>query len=72
MKYYLLESSHWHDQLEFKSELDLNKGQCFRIKRHTGNRLYPTRFRVLEASDTPKYSGALVEILEVNTDVESF
>jgi hypothetical protein len=72
MKYYLLESSHWNDQLEFKSELDLSKGQCFRIKKHNSSRLYPTRFKVLEVSDTPKYSGTLVEIFEVNTDVESF
>ena len=42
MKYYKVESSHWPNDLEFKSELTLTEGQCFRIKKHDGYRDYPT------------------------------
>lgn len=72
MKYYKVASSHWKRELEFKSELDLPVGQCFRIKRHTGLREYPTRFIIIEAKDKPDYTGDIVEILEVDSTVEKF
>lgn len=73
MYYYKLESSHWPLYLEFKSEIELTEGQCFRIKTHNGIRNYPTRFKVKSVSDTPSYSGgSLVEILSVDTNVEPF
>jgi hypothetical protein len=72
MKYYLLESSHWATALEFKSKLPLKEGQCFRITSHDGLGSYPTRFKVVEISDTQKFNGAVVEILSVDTNVEEF
>lgn len=72
MFYYKVESSHWPMELEFKSKIQLNEGQCFRIVSHDGLRDYPTRFKVLAVSDTPTYSGTIVEVLEVNKDVEAF
>lgn len=72
MKYYKVESSHWPMNLEFKSEILLESGQCFRIKEHDGLRSYPTRFKVLKVSDTPEYTGTLVEIKKVDLDVEKF
>ncbi len=72
MKYYLLESSHWSNTLEFKSKIDLKEGQCFRITSHDGYRDYPTRFKVVEVSDTQKFSGTVVEIITIDSDVEAF
>ena len=72
MLYYKVESSHWPMELEFKSNIQLTEGQCFRIKRHDGSRDYPTRFKVLKVSDTPTYTGTLVEMLDVDTSVEPF
>ena len=72
MKYYKVESSHWPMNLEFKSNIELKVGQCFRITNHDGLRSYPTRFKVLSVSDTPEYKGTVVEILEVDTAVEPF
>lgn len=72
MKYYLLESSHWPNTLEFKSKLDLKDGQCFRITSNDGYRDYPTRFKVLEVSDAQKFSGTIVEITSVDTEVDAF
>lgn len=72
MFYYKVESSHWPTELEFKSKIQLNEGQCFRIISHDGLKSYPTRFKIKSVSDTPTYSGTIVEVLEVNTDVESF
>ena len=72
MFYYKVESSHWPNDLEFASAIQLTEGQCFRIKRHDGFRDYPTRFKVKSVSDAPEYTGMLVEILEVDTDVEPF
>ena len=72
MFYYKVESSHWQNELEFKSKIQLTEGQCFRIKTHDGLRSYPTRFKVTKVSDVPTYSGTVVEILEVDTEVESF
>jgi hypothetical protein len=72
MFYYKVESSHWPMELEFKSKIQLNEGQCFRIVSHDGFKSYPTRFKIKSVSDTPTYSGTIVEVLEVNTDVESF
>ena len=72
MFYYKVESSHWKNDLEFKSKILLTEGQCFRIKRHDGLREYPTRFKVKKVSENPEYTGTLVEILEVDTDVEKF
>lgn len=72
MFYYTVESSHWPMNLEFKSKLEMQEGQCFRITRHDGFRSYPTRFKVLKVSDTPSYSGDLVEILDADLNVETF
>jgi hypothetical protein len=58
--------------LEFKFEILLESGQCFRIKEHDGTRQYPTRFKVLKVSDTPEYTGTVVEIKSVDLDVEKF
>jgi hypothetical protein len=72
MFYYVVESSHWPMNLEFKSTIEMKEGQCFRINRHDGYRNYPTRFKVLSVSDTPTYSGTVVEIFDVDTNVEQF
>lgn len=72
MLYYIVESSHWPMELEFKSKLKLEEGQCFRITDHDGLRQYPTRFKVLKVSDTPTYTGTLVEVFKVDTEVEKF
>ncbi len=72
MFYYIVESSHWVRNLEFKSKIPLTEGQCFRITGHNGYRDYPTRFKVLRVSDTPVYTGSVVEITGVNLDVEAF
>jgi hypothetical protein len=72
MFYYKVESSHWPNNLEFKSKIPLTEGQCFRIKTHDGLRDYPTRFKVLKVSDTPEYSGTIVEMLSVDTEVDAF
>jgi hypothetical protein len=72
MFYYKVKSSHWPMELEFKSKIELKVGQCFRIKSHDGLRPYPTRFKVLSVSDAPAYTGTLVEMFEVDTEVESF
>ena len=72
MFYYIVESSHWQNKLEFKSKLQLKEGQYFRVKSHDGSRDYPTRFKVVKASDTPAYSGQIVEITEVDLTVEPF
>lgn len=72
MVYYKVKSSHWPMELEFKSKIELKEGQCFRITSHDGLKSYPTRFKVLRVSDTPEYTGTLVEILEADTTVETF
>lgn len=72
MTYYKVESSHWPMNLEFKSNIQLTEGQCFRIREHDGFRDYPTRFKVLKVSDTPEYNGTIVEIKDVDLSVEPF
>lgn len=72
MKYYKVESSHWPMNLEFKSKIEIKVGQCFRITSHDGLRSYPTRFKVLSVSDTPTYSGTIVEIFDADLNVEAF
>ena len=72
MFYYRVESSHWPMNLEFKSNIKMEVGQCFRILKHDGLRPYPTRFKVLSVSDTPEYKGTVVEILEADLTVEPF
>lgn len=72
MFYYKVESSHWPNNLEFKSEIEMQEGQCFRITSHNGLRAYPTRFKVLSVSDTPAYSGNVVEIFDADLNVEAF
>jgi hypothetical protein len=72
MFYYKVESSHWNTNLEFKSKIKLTEGQCFRITSHDGLHNYPTRFKVLKVSDTPEYSGTIVEVLSVDTEVDTF
>lgn len=72
MFYYLVESSHWQNCLEFKSKIPLAEGQCFRITGHDGTKAYPTRFKVKKVSDVPKYTGTIVEILNVDLTVDTF
>lgn len=72
MKFYKVASSHWPNNLEFKSELEFKVGQCFRITEHDGFKRYPTRFKVLSISDTPEYSGNVVTIISADTSVEPF
>lgn len=72
MFYYKVESSHWPMNLEFKSKLEMKKGQCFKITSHDSNRQYPTRFKVLSVTDTPEYTGNVVEILDADFNVEPF
>jgi hypothetical protein len=72
MFYYKVVSSHWSRDLEFKSRIKLTEGQCFRITRHDGFKSYPTRFRVVGVSETPTFTGTLVEIYDVDLNVESF
>jgi hypothetical protein len=73
MKYYTVESSHWPMNLEFKSEIELKEGQCFRILSHSNLlKSYPTRFKVLKVLDTPTFDGPLVEITDVDLNVEAF
>ncbi len=72
MFYYKVESSHWPNNLEFKSEIEMKEGQCFRITSHNGLRSYPTRFKVLSVSENPTYSGNVVEIFDADLNVEAF
>lgn len=72
MFYYEVKSSHWPMTLEFKSKIEMKEGQCFRIISSDSPRMYPTRFKVLKASDTPTYSGPIVEILAADLNVEQF
>lgn len=72
MFYYKVSSSHWTSELEFKSEIQLNVGDCFRILTHSGSRSYPTRFKVITVSDQPLYYGTLVEIYTIDSNVEPF
>lgn len=72
MFYYKVKSSHWHRDLEFRSEIKLEVGQCFRILKSNGGRVYPTRFKVLEVKDTSYYPGHIVTITEVDLNVEPF
>ena len=73
MLYYIVESSHWPMNLEFKSEIKMEVGQCFRITSHSNFlKNYPTRFKVLSVSDTPTFNGPIVEITDVDLTVEPF
>lgn len=70
--YYKVVSSHWPTTMEFKSDIELKVGQCFRIITHDGFNRYPTRLKVISVSDKPEYTGNIVNILSVDTDVEPF
>lgn len=70
--YYKVKSSHWPKDLEFRSEIKLDVGQCFRILSSDGGRPYPTRFKVLEVADTSNYPGWIVTIKEVDLNVDPF
>jgi hypothetical protein len=72
MFYYKVESSHWKNTMEFKSTIPLTEGQCFRITGHNGLREYPTRLKVVSISDTPEFTGNIIEITSVDTEVEAF
>ena len=72
MYYYKVKSSHWPKDLEFRSELKMEVGQCFRILSSNGGRPYPTRFKVLEVAETSNYPGQIVTINEVDLNVEPF
>jgi hypothetical protein len=72
MKYYKVASSHWPGTFEFRSDIELSVGQCFRILASDGGRKYPTRFKVLEVNDTSNYSGWIVTMNEVDLTVDQF
>jgi hypothetical protein len=73
MFYYTVESSHWPMTLEFKSQIEMKEGQCFRIISHSNlMKSYPTRFKVTKVSDIPTFQGPIVEITEVDLNVEAF
>lgn len=72
MFYYLVQSSHWPMELEFRSDICLDVGDCFRILTHSGTRSYPTRFKVISVSDRPTFSGPVVEIHSLDRNVEPF
>jgi hypothetical protein len=72
MFYYVVASSHWPNNLEFKSKIEMKEGQCFRITSHDGLKPYPTRFKVKKISDTPTYTGTIVEVLGADFEVEAF
>lgn len=72
MFYYKAKSSHWPKDLEFRSEIEMPVGQCFRILSSNAGRVYPTRFKVLEVADTSNYPGWIVTINEVDLNVEAF
>jgi hypothetical protein len=58
--------------MEFKSDLDLKLNECFRITQHDGTKSYPTRMKVVAVSAEPEYTGNIVTIIAVNTEVEPF
>lgn len=72
MFYYKVKSSHWPMDLEFRSEIKLEVGQCFRILKSDSGRAYPTRFKVLEVNNTSNYPGHIVTIAEVDLKVDPF
>ena len=73
MFYYIVKSSHWPMNLEFKSNIKMEVGQCFRITSHSNlMKSYPTRFKVLSVSDQPTFNGPIVEITDVDLSVEPF
>ena len=72
MFYYKVKSSHWPMDLEFKSMIKMEVGQCFRITSHDGFRDYPTRFKVMEVSDAPTFAGNIIEIKTADLNVEPF
>jgi hypothetical protein len=73
MKYYVVKSSHWAGTYEFRSdEVDLKVGQCFRILKSDGGRVYPTRFKVLEVNETSNNPKWIVSIHEVDLNVDPF
>ena len=72
MFYYIVKSSHWPGTYEFKSEIKMDVGQCFRILSNDGERRYPTRFKVLDIKDTPTTSRWIVTVKEADLNVEQF
>ena len=75
MKYYVVKSSHWPGTYEFRSEeneVNLEVGQCFRILKSNGGRVYPTRFKVLEVNETSNNPKWIVTIREVDLNVDPF
>lgn len=70
--YYKVESSHWPGTYEFRSEIEMKVGQCFRILSSNGGRKYPTRFKVIEINESSNYPGQVVNINEVDLTVEPF
>ena len=72
LHYYRVESSHWPGTYEFRSEIELEVGQCFRILSSNGGRNYPTRFKVLEINESSSYPRQIVTINTVDLNVEPF
>lgn len=74
MYYYRVKSSHWSGDLEFKSKVKMNLGQCFRITEYDGvsGNKYPTRFKVVGVSTVPTYPGTIVEITGMDLTVDKF
>ena len=72
-KYYVVKSSHWPGTYEFRSEtVDLKVGDCFRILKSNGGRVYPTRFKVLEVNETSNTPRFIVTLHEVDMNVDPF
>lgn len=72
MFYYTVKSSHWPGTYEFRSEIKMCVGQCFRITSSDGGRNYPTRFKVLEVNETSNSPRWLVTIKTVDMNVDHF
>lgn len=72
MIYYVVKSSHWPGTYEFRSEIKMDVGQCFRILSSNGGRPYPTRFKVLEVNETSNYPRPIVTINTVDLTVDPF
>ena len=72
MKYYIVKSSHWPSIYEFRSDIEMSVGQCFRILSSNCGKVYPTRFKVLEVNETSNNPRWIVTINEVDLNVDSF
>ncbi len=72
MFYYIVKSSHWPGTYEFRSEIPMEVGQCFRILTSDEVRKYPTRFKVLAVNETSNNPRWIVTIKTADLNVEPF